>query len=120
MFMVTKVSDPLLCITVSTTLRSKPLAVTPPRKALAALIDTVGGLKSELISSPVKENGVDHDSTHSDDDEILSGLQEVNLLEGLATGCISYFLPSCRGCSRVVQDRLSLILTNDSPCPQPV
>ena len=118
--MVTKVSDPLLCITVSTTLRSKPLAVTPPRKALAALIDTVGGLNSELISSPVKENCVDHDSTHSDDDEILSGLQEVNLLEGLASGCISYSLSSCGVYSHVVQDRLSLILTNDSPCPLPV
>ncbi|EJF65622.1 hypothetical protein DICSQDRAFT_178131 [Dichomitus squalens LYAD-421 SS1] len=86
LFMVTKVPDPLLCITVSTTLRNKPLAVTPPRKALSALIDAAGGLNSELVSSPVKENGVDHDSAHSDDDEILSGLQEVNLLEGLAAG----------------------------------
>nr|VWO99123.1 MkkA [Ganoderma boninense] len=85
-FMITKVSDPLLCITASTTLRSKPLAVTPPRKTLAALIDAAGGLKPDLVTSPVKENGLDRDLAHSDDDDIVSGLQEVNLLEGLATG----------------------------------
>ncbi|KAM5530360.1 hypothetical protein V8D89_015979 [Ganoderma adspersum] len=86
LFMITKVSDPLLCITVSTTLRNKPLAVTPPRKTLAALIDASEELKLELVTSPVKENGVDRHLSHSDDDDIVSGLQEVNLLEGLATG----------------------------------
>ncbi|KAI1783130.1 TRAPP trafficking subunit Trs65-domain-containing protein [Ganoderma leucocontextum] len=86
LFMITKLSDPLLCITVSTTLRNKPLAITPPSKTLAALIDAAGGLKPEPVTSPVKENGVDRDSPQSDDEELVSGLQEVNLLEGLATG----------------------------------
>ncbi|PIL28002.1 hypothetical protein GSI_09853 [Ganoderma sinense ZZ0214-1] len=89
LFMITKVPDPLLCITVSTTLRNKPLAVTPPRKALAALIDAVEGLKPEHVTSPAKENGVDRDALHGDEDDeddIVSGLQEVNLLEGLAAG----------------------------------
>ena len=114
--MVTKVSDPLLCITVSTTLRSKPLAVTPPRKALAALIDTVGGLNSELISSPVKENGVDRDESHSDDDDIVSGLQEVNLLEGLATGNGLLFLRCIRNVAHwPFQGPRSPILKTDSP-----
>ena len=89
--MITKVPDPLLAITVSTTLRHRPLAVTPPRKTLAALIDAAGGLKSgtERVMSPVKPNGANDDQNQYDsdtDDEILTGLQEVNLLEGLATG----------------------------------
>ncbi|KAI0820229.1 TRAPP trafficking subunit Trs65-domain-containing protein [Trametes gibbosa] len=90
LFMLTKVSDPLLCITVSTTLRNKPLAITPPRQTLAALIESAGGLKSAGLYSPVKANGDASDqhsnSGDSDDDELLSGLQEVNLLEGLSAG----------------------------------
>lgn len=88
MFMITKVADPLLSITVSTTLRNKPLAMTPPRQTLATLIDAAGGLKSAGLASPTKVNGAraDHHSSDSDDDEVLSGLQEVNLLEGLSAG----------------------------------
>ncbi|KAI0371337.1 hypothetical protein BV20DRAFT_965535 [Pilatotrama ljubarskyi] len=86
LFMLTKVPDPLLCITVSTTLRHKPLAITPARQTLALLIDEAGGLKSATISSPVKANGTDQQSSESDEDEILSGLEEVNLLEGLSAG----------------------------------
>ncbi|KAI0762189.1 TRAPP trafficking subunit Trs65-domain-containing protein [Trametes elegans] len=84
LFMLTKVSDPLLCITVATTLRNKPLAVTPPRQTLVALIDAAGS----RLAPPVKTNGfsVGHSSSESDDDDVLSGLQEVNLLEGLSAG----------------------------------
>ncbi|KAH9892416.1 TRAPP trafficking subunit Trs65-domain-containing protein [Cubamyces lactineus] len=85
LFMLTKVPDPLLCITVSTTLRNKPLAITPARQTLATMIDSAGGLKSASIPSPAKANGAP-DQHESDDDEVLSGLQEVNLLEGLSAG----------------------------------
>ncbi|KAI0637607.1 TRAPP trafficking subunit Trs65-domain-containing protein [Trametes polyzona] len=87
LFMITKVPDPLLCITVSTTLRNKPLAFTPPRKTLATLIEAAGGLKSAGLPSPVKANGAaaEQQSSESEDEE-LSGLQEVNLLEGLSAG----------------------------------
>ena len=91
--MITKVPDPLLCITVSTTLRHKPLAMTAPRKALAALIDASGGLKSAAdVTSPVKSNGFAQDdhASDSDESEILSGLQEINLLDGLAKGKLLY------------------------------
>ena len=86
--MVTKVPDPLLCITISTTLRSKPLAMTAPRKALAALLDVAGGLKTSTDpASATKSNGaVEDDPAASDDEDILLGLQEVNLLDGLAKG----------------------------------
>ncbi|KAI0693606.1 TRAPP trafficking subunit Trs65-domain-containing protein [Cerioporus squamosus] len=87
LFMVTKVPDPLLCITVSTTLRHKPLPVSAPRKTLAALIDAAGGLKSSNDLMSARVNGAtDEHTSESDDDELLSGLQEVNLLEGLANG----------------------------------
>lgn len=89
--MLTKVADPLLCITVSTTLRNKPLAMTPPRATLATLIEAAGGLKSGGLASPVKTNGAaDQPPSDSDEDDLLSGLQEVNLLEGLSAGkCFS-------------------------------
>ncbi|KAH9856430.1 TRAPP trafficking subunit Trs65-domain-containing protein [Lenzites betulinus] len=88
LFMLTKVPDPLLCITVSTTLRHKPLAITPPRKSLAALIEATGGLKSAGLYSPSEANGAAsaQHSGDSDGEEFLSGLQEVNLLEGLSAG----------------------------------
>ncbi|KAI0360396.1 hypothetical protein OH77DRAFT_1418315 [Trametes cingulata] len=86
LFMLTKVPDPLLCITVSTTLRNKPLAITPPRQTLALLIEEAGGLKSATVASPVKANGTEQQSSDSDEDEILAGLQEVNLLGGLSAG----------------------------------
>ena len=115
--MITKVSDPLLCITVSTTLRNKPLAVTPPRKTLAALMDASEGLKPELVTSPVKENGVNRDLAHSDDDDLVSGLQEVNLLEGLATGNPGLLSLRCirNVAHRPFQGRRSLILKTDCP-----
>ncbi|GBE80412.1 hypothetical protein SCP_0301270 [Sparassis crispa] len=86
-FMATKIPDPLLCLTVSATLREKPLAMTPSRHALAALIDTVGGLPNVLgqVMSPSKANGPDTEgNTEDDGDDVhLYGLEEINLLENL-------------------------------------
>ena len=86
--MITRVPDPLLAITVSTTLRHKPLAITPPRKTLAALVDAAGGLQSarNSLASPIKANGANDEHGSDSEDEILTGLQEVNLLEGLTSG----------------------------------
>ncbi|KAI0074410.1 hypothetical protein K474DRAFT_1647966 [Panus rudis PR-1116 ss-1] len=77
-FMMIKVPDPLLCLTVSTTLREKPLAVTPPRRAIMALLEAAGEVpaKKEPVTPVIKVNG-------EDDDESL-GLEEVNLFDGLA------------------------------------
>ncbi|KAH9938827.1 TRAPP trafficking subunit Trs65-domain-containing protein [Epithele typhae] len=86
-FMITKEPDPLLAMTVSTTLRNKPLAVTPPRRTLAALIDSIGGLRSvsDRLLSPTYTNGEQDDNSDSEDEDLIYGLQEVNLLEGLTT-----------------------------------
>lgn len=79
--MPTKVPDPLLCLTVSATLREKPLAFTAARRSLLSLIEAAGGLPEEREPGTpltIKVNG--------DDDEKkidITGLDEVNLLEGL-------------------------------------
>ena len=88
-FMVTRVPDPLLCLTVSTTLREKPVAVTPPLKPLIALLEDAGGLPhfSDHASSSTKTNGADHDDDQDDDTDLrLVGLEEVNLFGGLCAG----------------------------------
>ncbi|EMD33815.1 hypothetical protein CERSUDRAFT_98362 [Gelatoporia subvermispora B] len=74
-FMPLRIVDPLLALTVSITLREKPLPVTPPRRALVALLEAADG--SQGPTSPIATNGA------NPEDIILSGPKEVNLLEGL-------------------------------------
>ncbi|KAH9932553.1 uncharacterized protein B0H18DRAFT_1115799 [Fomitopsis serialis] len=83
-YMATKFEDPLLSLTVSTTLREKPLPITPPRRAIAALLEEVGGSENPLdIMSPIKSAAGDttNNAEQDDDDDLLSGLEEINLLE---------------------------------------
>ncbi|KAI0935207.1 hypothetical protein AcW1_008812 [Taiwanofungus camphoratus] len=88
-FMNTKVPDPLLCLTVSMTLRENPVAVTPARHALATLIEAVGELPAiDHATSLSKANGAEkgvEGGDIDDDDAVLAGLEEINLLEGLNT-----------------------------------
>ncbi|OSX65862.1 hypothetical protein POSPLADRAFT_1131738 [Postia placenta MAD-698-R-SB12] len=83
-YMTTKSPDPLLSLTVSTTLRERPLPVTPARKPIALLMEEAGGPTDSLDpASPVKPNGSDGGPGSNDSDDSLSGFVEVNLLEGL-------------------------------------
>ncbi|KAH9839023.1 TRAPP trafficking subunit Trs65-domain-containing protein [Rhodofomes roseus] len=85
-YMATKFEDPLLSLTVSTTLREKPLPVTPPRQSIAALLEEFGGSSNPLdVMSPIKSAAGDapNNGEQNDDDDLLSGLEEINLLEGL-------------------------------------
>lgn len=97
--MITRIHDPLLCLTVSITLREKPLALTGARRIIADLADSAGGLAeiapSSTAVSVVGDMNGEADSIEGDDDGIiLNGLTEVNLFEGLTTGkyisCIVY------------------------------
>jgi hypothetical protein len=74
-------SDPLLCLTVSATIRDKPVPLTGPRQRLAELINAVGGLQLDqtLLLTPRNKRGAG-----ADEDE-LHGLEEVNLLDGLSS-----------------------------------
>ena len=82
-FLPTKMSDPLLCLTVSTTLRDKLVPVTRAREPLQALIESAGEPASPSDPrSPIPP-------TANDGQDELGGLEEINLLEGLTVG--AYF-----------------------------
>ena len=76
--------DPLLCLTVSTTLREKPIPLTGPRQLLADLIAAIGDVSLDPASplSPIRGLGDDEDPT----EELVGGLEEVNLFSGISTG----------------------------------
>jgi len=80
-FLRLNVSDPLLCLTVSTTLREKPLPLTQPKHPLRLYFASVGQPSTDpesptIVDGPsiIPEDGMD------------SGLEEVNLLSGLLGG----------------------------------
>ncbi|KZT04225.1 uncharacterized protein LAESUDRAFT_728468 [Laetiporus sulphureus 93-53] len=81
-FMNTRFPDPLLSLTVSATLREKALPVTPARRTLSSMIEEAGGLPG-LVNpmSPARPSGIV--GKEDEDDELLLGLEEINLLEGL-------------------------------------
>ena len=60
-FIPTSVPDPLLCLTVSVTLREKPVPVTLAREALAALIEACEDLSLADPSTPLRLSGNEDD-----------------------------------------------------------
>lgn len=86
--MATKEDYPLLCLTVSTTLRPKPLTMTPARQPLAALIEAAGGLSA--ASDPITPTNANGDE-EEDEGVDITGLDEVNLLENLALGILAVY-----------------------------
>lgn len=81
-FLRLTVSDPLLCLTVSATLREKPLALTQPKHPLALFLASIGSQLLEPPDSPMSPNGVPQEPQ----EETFDRLEEVNLLEGLLAG----------------------------------
>ncbi|KAH6891793.1 hypothetical protein BKA70DRAFT_1085022, partial [Coprinopsis sp. MPI-PUGE-AT-0042] len=71
--------NPLLSLTVSTTLREKPIA-TSDRHPLTKFLHTLG---VKPPSSPVDDTSADGNLEH---ETLLDGLEEINLLEGLLAG----------------------------------
>ncbi|KAJ7592385.1 TRAPP trafficking subunit Trs65-domain-containing protein [Mycena floridula] len=99
-FLRVSVSDPLLCLTISTTLREKPLAL-HGKNPLSLFMASVGGIHAPTEPpSPTAING------HSDDisnDLHLEGFEEVNLFDALLGGptfasddSSSIYLPTSR------------------------
>jgi len=76
--------DPLLCLTVSTTLREKPIPLTGPRQRLADLIMATENISLDPASPVTPVRGSDDDSDPAE--ELVRGLEEVNLLGGIASG----------------------------------
>ncbi|KAJ7498655.1 hypothetical protein FB451DRAFT_1426423 [Mycena latifolia] len=87
-FLRLAVSDPLLCLTISATLRDRPQTLSRPNHPLAVFLASVDFLPAATApaspTSPTAANGTPPDATS--DESTLSGLPEINLLEGLAAG----------------------------------
>lgn len=81
-FLRVAMNDPLLCLTVSTTLREKPLPLTP-KHPLAIFLASIG--ESNTISeTPASTSAaINHHAVDVVVDPQLEGFEEVNLLEGL-------------------------------------
>ncbi|CAE6490467.1 unnamed protein product [Rhizoctonia solani] len=94
-----RMQDPVLCLTVSATLRDKPMFSTPQREELIELFKSAGGVYQVVKSKP-KHNGSVPPKGQEVEDDIMYGLEEVNLLEGLTDGIT--FTPEDPG------DKLSL------------
>ena len=77
--------DPLLCLTVSTTLREKPIPLMGPRQPLADLIAVTGSVSLDPASPLTPIRGPEDDDGVPADD-LVRGLEEVNLLGGIASG----------------------------------
>ncbi|TFK73162.1 hypothetical protein BDN72DRAFT_814997 [Pluteus cervinus] len=75
--------DPLLCLTVSVTLREKPLGLSGSHPFTQYLKAIGNQIISTEPSSPAKPDG-----NHNNEEvgELLDGLEELNLLEGLHAG----------------------------------
>ncbi|KAF9650873.1 hypothetical protein BDM02DRAFT_3092274 [Thelephora ganbajun] len=74
---------PLLCLTVSATLREKSVPLTGPRQRLADLIAATGNVSLDPASplTPIR----DPDDDKNSPEELARGLEEVNLLGGIAS-----------------------------------
>ncbi|KAF8609484.1 hypothetical protein BDV93DRAFT_145712 [Ceratobasidium sp. AG-I] len=79
-----RMQDPVLCLTVSATLRDKPMSATVQRQELIKLFKAAGGVYKVVQAKP--NGSVPPKDQDADEDDVLYGLEEVNLLEGLIEG----------------------------------
>ncbi|CAA7263288.1 unnamed protein product [Cyclocybe aegerita] len=109
-------SDPLLCLTVSATLREKPIPTTP-KHPLARFFASIGAASTEEPEPEAQET--------QDEASLLDGLEEVNLLEGLLAGPtfskLELNLPTVRLGTQSRQKLFSLppVLVNTPVQPSP-
>jgi hypothetical protein len=83
-------SDPLLCLTISTTLREKPVTTSLPQHPFIRFLKAFDG-----VAIPNSPAVVDKTQAQDDDDN-LDGFEEVNLLEGLLAGVSALSLTTDR------------------------
>ncbi|KAG7451363.1 uncharacterized protein BT62DRAFT_882978 [Guyanagaster necrorhizus] len=115
-------TDPLLCLTISTTLREKPLALGQPKNPLTLYLSSLENFTADpdtptTTTTPVSDRGYG-----------LGRFREVNMLEGLIAGptfsALSVSLPTSRLGSDSRQKLFSLPpvspLTPTTPTPSPL
>ncbi|KAF4580569.1 hypothetical protein EYR38_003168 [Pleurotus pulmonarius] len=89
-FVSLKFDDPLLCLTVSETLREKPIPLHQyPKHPLAGFLAAHGAAIASSTEAPLPSP---RDEPAATDGNELSGLDEANILEGLACGPTYYTL----------------------------
>lgn len=79
-YLQTRVADPLLCLTVAATLRGKTLVDTPQRQDLTAALVQRGILPSSSLNPSASADELE------DEEDIMNGMEEVNLLDVLNDG----------------------------------
>ncbi|KAJ7752754.1 TRAPP trafficking subunit Trs65-domain-containing protein [Mycena maculata] len=89
-FLRLAVNDPLLCLTISATLRDRPQTLSRPNHPLALFLASVDfQVAATAPASPTSPTAVNGDVPAPDAppaEPTLSGLPELNLLEGLSAG----------------------------------
>ncbi|KAK2460821.1 hypothetical protein APHAL10511_007291 [Amanita phalloides] len=121
-FIRLSVPDPLLCLTVSATLRDKPITTASSKHPLASFFAKLGSQSTliELDSLASPNGDVQEDSTEAE----LHGFEEVNLLQGLhagptfGTGTAKVTLPSTR-LGIVSRQKLFSLAPINLPTPEP-
>ncbi|KAJ3517079.1 hypothetical protein NLJ89_g739 [Agrocybe chaxingu] len=109
-------NDPLLCLTVSATLREKPIPTTP-KHPLEKFFASIGEASAQEPQPQPQET--------EDEVALLDGLEEVNLLEGLLAGPtfskLELNLPTVRLGTQSRQKLFSLppVLVNTPVLPSP-
>ena len=83
-FLRLNVPDPLLCLTISATLRDKPIISASSRHPLASFFAKLGSQLS--LIEPVSPGLVNGDAQEGPSEAELHGFEEVNLLQGLHAG----------------------------------
>lgn len=79
-------NDPLLCLTVSATLREKLISTTP-KHPLGRFFASIGG-NTEILSEESQESA--DETIVEPETNLLDGLQEANLLNGLLGGYLTH------------------------------
>lgn len=120
-FLRLNVSDPLLCLTVSATLREKPLPLAQPNHPLRLFFASVG----QPLTDPESPTTIEGTPVEPEEDIMDGGLQEVNLLTGLLGGPVfsnsgsQISLPSTRLGTASRQNLFSLPPVRLPPLPTP-
>ncbi|KAF8635606.1 hypothetical protein AX15_000246 [Amanita polypyramis BW_CC] len=121
-FLRLNVPDPLLCLTVSTTLRDKPITTASSEHPLALYFAKVGSRSS--LNEPDPPTPVNGGPQENPTEPGFHGFEEVNLLQGLhggptfGTGTSKVTLPSTR-LGTVSRQKLFSLPPINLPTPEP-
>ncbi|KAJ7639092.1 TRAPP trafficking subunit Trs65-domain-containing protein [Roridomyces roridus] len=83
-FLRLPINEPVLCLTISATLRERPQTLSQPNHPLSKFLKSVDFLEASTV--PTSPTSPTANGTPSTDEPTLSGLPELNLFQGLSAG----------------------------------